>query len=283
MKYVVGFSGGIDSQACARWVLNRFPNEDVILLNSDAGGNEHPITAEFVHWYSENVHPVVMVSPIVADLGGVGTKGGQAKQRRDDLRDGDPLTFDTLAFVKGRFPSRTAQFCTQFLKMAPSLRWMKANISDSQWCRYTGLRRQESTKRRGTPPEQFDEYFGCMMYAPLLDWTKQMCFDYVKHHGEKVNELYSMGFERVGCAPCVNWGKDDILNLSKRSPEMIDKVRAWEKQTGRTFFPPLVPGMEINWIDDVVRWSKTMHGGKQFGLHVLEERPACESIYGLCE
>ena len=41
MKHIVGFSGGIDSQACARWVLNRFPVEDVILLNSDAGGNEH--------------------------------------------------------------------------------------------------------------------------------------------------------------------------------------------------------------------------------------------------
>ena len=23
MKHIVGFSGGIDSQACARWVLNR--------------------------------------------------------------------------------------------------------------------------------------------------------------------------------------------------------------------------------------------------------------------
>lgn len=48
MKHIVGFSGGIDSQACARWVLNRFPKEDVILTNSDAGGNEHPLTTEFV-------------------------------------------------------------------------------------------------------------------------------------------------------------------------------------------------------------------------------------------
>lgn len=39
-KHIVGFSGGIDSQACARWVLNRYPKEDVILLNFDAGGND---------------------------------------------------------------------------------------------------------------------------------------------------------------------------------------------------------------------------------------------------
>lgn len=52
MKHIVGFSGGIDSQACARWVLNRYPAGEVILLNSDAGGNEHPLTTEFIAWYS---------------------------------------------------------------------------------------------------------------------------------------------------------------------------------------------------------------------------------------
>jgi 3'-phosphoadenosine 5'-phosphosulfate sulfotransferase (PAPS reductase)/FAD synthetase len=65
VKHIVGFSGGIDSQACARWVLNRFPKDDVILTNSDAGGNEHPLTVEFIDWYSENVHPVVRVNAIV--------------------------------------------------------------------------------------------------------------------------------------------------------------------------------------------------------------------------
>lgn len=47
-KHVVGFSGGIDSQACAGWVLDHFPHEDVILMNSDAGGNEHPLTTEHI-------------------------------------------------------------------------------------------------------------------------------------------------------------------------------------------------------------------------------------------
>ncbi len=40
VKHVVGFSGGIDSRATARWVLNRYPPEDVILINSDVGGHE---------------------------------------------------------------------------------------------------------------------------------------------------------------------------------------------------------------------------------------------------
>jgi len=62
------------------------------------------------------------------------------------------------------------------------------------------------------------------------------------------------------------------------------KVRDWEKQVGRTFFAPTVPGMEINWIDDVVRWAQTSHGGRQIDLlRVINDRPNCESRFGLCE
>jgi argininosuccinate synthase len=101
VKHVVGFSGGIDSQACARWVLNRYPAEDVILLNSDVGGHEHPITTEFIEAYSRDVHPVTVVTPIVADL------GAKCKNdRRAKYAETDRLTFDVLAEIKGMFPSR---------------------------------------------------------------------------------------------------------------------------------------------------------------------------------
>lgn len=284
MKHIVGFSGGIDSQACARWVLNRFPNKDVILLNSDAGGNEHPLTTEFILWYSENVFPVVTVSAIVADMGNRGTEeGGAAKAARDKYNDTDLLTFDILAEIKGRFPSRMAQFCTEHLKLAPAKRWITERLPGEEIIRYSGVRREESRKRQGSMPEDFDDYFGCLMRLPIVDWTKEMCFQYVQYHGEKFNELYTLGFNRVGCAPCVNNNKDDVLAWVQRFPEMIEKVRAWEQRVGRTFFAPCVPGFTLNWIDDVVAWSKTVHGGRQKGLHVLYERPACESKYGLCE
>lgn len=283
MKHIVGFSGGIDSQACARWVLNRYPNEDVILLNSDAGGNEHPLTTEFIEHYSATIHPVVCVHPIVADLGNRGTREGITRDRRREFNDSDPLTFDRLAYIKQRFPSRKAQFCTEHLKLAPSNRWIKENLQGEEWQRYSGVRRQESQNRKARMPVEWDEYFACQLNHPIVDWTKQMCFDYVAHHGEKINELYTLGFNRVGCAPCVNSGKADIIAWAQRFPEMIDKVREWEKRVGRTFFAPMVPGLELNWIDDVVQWSKTVRGGKQFDLLVLQERPACESDYGLCE
>lgn len=283
-KHIVGFSGGIDSQACARWVLNRFPKEDVILTNSNAGGNEHPITDEFVDRYSKLIHPVVKVNGIIADMwetpGFAETKGYDGNA---------PLDFETLIKIKGRPPSRKAQFCTEKLKLVPQRRWIRQQFGPGGayegwgYFRYTGVRRDESQARAKQPYEQWDDWYDCPLFAPLMDWTKQMCFDYVKAFGEEVNPLYTMGFGRVGCAPCINSGKEDILNWATRFPEMIDKLRGWEQRTGRTFFHPCVPGKYTNTVDEVVEWAKTSRGGRQQPFSIFHEREACESKYGLCE
>src|SRR5689334_16367546 len=98
MKHIVGFSGGIDSQACARWVIERFGHENTIIINSDAGGNEDPMTTAHVEWYSANIHPVVMLSPIIADMG----NRAKGKIAELGLAPTDPLTFDLLAILKQR-------------------------------------------------------------------------------------------------------------------------------------------------------------------------------------
>jgi len=279
MKHIVGFSGGIDSQACARWVLNRYPKEDVVLLNSDAGGNEHPLTSEFIDWYSCHIHPVIVVQATVADMAGT-AKGKIAEL---GLSPDDILTFDLMTILKGRWPSPKRQFCTEHLKLRPALRWMELAFPAGDYCRYAGVRNDESRRRASRKAVEWDDFFDCDLFHPIIDWTKQMCFDYVKAHDGKINELYTLGFNRVGCAPCINSNKADILAWATRFPEMIDKVRAWEKTTGRTFYAPMVPRKKINWIDEVVEWSKTTRGGKQYGLHVLHEPDSCESKFGLCE
>lgn len=289
MKHVVGFSGGIDSQACCGWVLDHFPKEDVIVINSQAGRNEHPLTAEHVEWYSDNVHPVIEVVPIIADLGNRGIKPSRTADRRREYDDSDEMTFADLAYIKGRFPSKKAQFCTEMLKLAPQRRWMRENLVDEhgiaiEFCRYAGVRRDESQSRASTPDEKWDDYFDCMIYYPIASWSKQQCFDFCLARGEEINQLYKMGFSRVGCAPCVNSSKGDIREWAARAPEMINKVRMWEGQVGRTFFPPI--NGNIWFVDDVVKWSRTVHGGKQMSLPFVEDdaqNEVCSSKYGLCE
>jgi len=284
MKHIVGFSGGVDSQACARWVLNRFPKDDVILTNSSAGGWEDPLTIEFVQWYSDHVHPVTLTNAKYKDVwdteGYAETKGLDSEAE---------LSFEELVRLKGRPPSRKAQFCTDILKLRPQRRWIKeafgiGGIYEGQdYCRYTGKRRDESNTRRDTPFESWDQWFDCPLFAPLADWTKPMCFAYVQAHGEEVNPLYKLGFKRVGCAPCINNSKEDIVNWAVRRPEMIDKVRGLEERTGRTFFVPVDRDGQINRVDEVVLWAKTKRGGSEILLPMMFDRPPCESKYGLCE
>ena len=287
MKHIVGFSGGIDSQACARWVLNRYPPEDVILLNSDAGGNEHPLTTEFVAWYSAAVHPVISTPAIVADIweteGFAETKG----------LDGNAiLDFGMLLKLKGRPVAPMARYCTTVLKLKPQRRWVQEQFGPTgqyageEYERYTGVRRDESEARANTPDREWDSFYDCWINHPLAAWTKPQCFDYVRSHGERFNGLYLLGFSRVGCAPCALCSKDDIATWAIRAPEMIDKVRKWEEQAGVTYFPPVRvgnKGQRQKLVDDVVDWAKTSRGGRQHVFEILHERPACESKYGLCE
>lgn len=282
MKHIVGFSGGIDSQAAAGVVLDKYDHADVILLNSNAGENEDPLTDTFVDWYSANVHPVIRCNAVVSDM----WKTPNFAEKRGFVGE-DVLTFEMMIRIKGRPPSRKAQFCTEILKLRPQARWVfqhfgvGGQFEGEEYVRYTGVRREESEARKNTPDQEWDSYFDCEVFHIIADWEKQRCFDFALARGEKINPLYLMGFNRVGCAPCINSSKQDILNWQERRPEMIDKIRRYEANTGRTYFAPCVPGMTTNTIDQILAWSKTSHGGRQFNLP--QEREPCESKYGLCE
>lgn len=315
MKHIVGFSGGVDSQAAALWARRQFPPEDVILCNADPGGNEHPLTTEFIQHYSETVHPVITIKPQVSDM--LNRAPGAIEEM--GLQPTDPLTFDLLAKLKGRFPGTKLRFCTTHLKLEPMRRWCWENGAkglneprrkrDGSWYRpygeegcdangdrpgilaegmerYAGVRRDESQARANVLDREFDDYFLCWLNRPLASWTKHEVFAYIAEAGEEINPLYRMGFGRVGCAPCINSNKDDIRLWAARFPEMIDKIRSWEESTGRSFFPPILPGGRYGFIDEVVKWAKTTHGGRQYALPIVEaeaDAGLCSSQYGLCE
>jgi 3'-phosphoadenosine 5'-phosphosulfate sulfotransferase (PAPS reductase)/FAD synthetase len=291
MKHVVGFSGGADSQACALWVRERFPAEDIILLNCDPGGNESVITEAFIRHYSETIFPVTTIRPIVADMNGK-EPGAVA---RLGLSPSDPLTFDLLAKIKGRFPASAAQFCTTHLKLFPKARWIRENkdgLLAGGFENYIGVRRDESNDRAAVPDREIDDVCTWAMdrpvwlNRPIAGWAKDEVFSYLKAHGEDTNPLYKMGFSRVGCFPCINNKKEEIRLLAARAPEAIEKLRRWEASTGKTFFSTIMPGGRYGFIDEVVEWARTTHGGKQYSLPLLEadvESGMCMSKYGLCE
>ena len=98
-------------------------------------------------------------------------------------------------------------------------RWVLSNVNDD----YETLHRSDAATNRATAkPHRFAfgmKVFDCWQNNVLADWTKKMCFDYVTAHGETFNPLYLMGFDRIGCWPCIMWGKEQILNWVTRFPD----------------------------------------------------------------
>lgn len=98
--------------------------------------------------------------------------------------------------------------------------------------------------------------------------------------------------------PCIHSRKEEIRNIAARFPEHVERIAEWERLVGdvskrglSTFFAAnKTPGghtrgfgLPMPNIHDVVDWSRTGRGGRQFDLALLLDPPQCSSLYGLCE
>lgn len=223
---------------------------------------------------------------------------------------GEP--FLDLCMLKGRFPSRTAQFCTERLKLEPINAITHPLIETGNTIvSWIGEMAEESPKRAAKLVIQrirWPEPGGnIILYRPIHKWTKADNFALAKRHGIKPNALYLMGMSRVGCMPCINGSKDELAQIDQRFPEVIERLREWERivslvsrrQNATFFLANNVMPDGIDGLADVtgeagiyaaVEWAKTTRGGKQYDLLQRlardladEEGAMCESAYGLCE
>ncbi len=75
----------------------------------------------------------------------------------------------------------------------------------------TGLRREQSITRQDLRVVEYDETFGLIKLNPLLEWSTEQVWDYIKKHNIPYNSLHDRGYPSIGCAPCtraVNEGED---------------------------------------------------------------------------
>jgi len=67
----------------------------------------------------------------------------------------------------------------------------------------TGLRRDQSAKRRGTPVVQTDPaHGGIAKIAPLVTWRRDEVWAYIREPDLDYHALYERGYTSIGCAPC---------------------------------------------------------------------------------
>lgn len=204
--------------------------------------------------------------------------------------------FLDLCIWKGRFPSTKARFCSEELKRNPIIEQVQMPLMEqgAKIISWQGVRADESPSRallpeldcNGSDPETGGELWN---YRPILRWTAEQCFDMHRKHGIKHNPLYEQGMGRVGCMPCIHARKDELLEISKRFPEVIKRVAEWERivsaasKRGSSTFG-VGTDISVASIHAVVEWAKTSRGGRQYDmLRVQNDGPMCSSIYGLCE
>lgn len=206
--------------------------------------------------------------------------------------------FLDLCMWKGRFPSRTAQFCTEELKRNPAVEFqmglMEAGHRVISW---QGVRRDESENRRNA--RLFERVGrGLWIFRPVVEWTAAQVFELARARGVQPNPLYLQGMSRVGCMPCINCNKGELRQIAARFPEHPARIAEWElivsacsKRGGSTFMADAHPApdrrvvfADLN-IWARIEWSKTSRGGRQFNLldEVENAEAGCSSSYGLCD
>lgn len=313
VKHVVSVSGGKDSGATYLLAMEA-TGGDFMAVCADTG-NEHPDTLEYVSRLHERTGgPRVQI--IKADFSAelarkkaflesgkpVSRSKNPWEQQRVDfvLEQGlEPtgIPFLDLCRFKGMFPSRKPAFCSQELKRIPLLVQVQQPFIDAGhhvWS-WQGIRAEESAQRACYPMwEQSPDAEGLTLFRPLMGWTVKDVAAMHRRHGLKLNPLYGLGFERVGCLPCINSSKKDLRLVACLFPWAVEKIRTWELEVRKvsrkgvgTFFhqtkTPQASGPVA--IDEVVRWAKTRHGGKQYDMMAYfapSTSSVCAYAGGLC-
>jgi 3'-phosphoadenosine 5'-phosphosulfate sulfotransferase (PAPS reductase)/FAD synthetase len=226
--------------------------------------------------------------------------------------------FLDLCLWKGRFPSRKAQFCTQELKGQP----ISFQVNQPEYdlghvvISWQGTRWDESLSRADLAIfQQLNDVFDPLhrdywVYRPIAALSRTEVFALADQLGVPRNPLYLQGFSRVGCMPCVNCSKDELGLADNRFPDHIERIEEWEHCVGEaskrgvtTFFnianDPVMgaefrysralDGSDPHWrpathgIRQMVQWSRTDHGGRQFNLFAKSPVDEACSLAGACE
>ncbi|HHI94441.1 MAG TPA: phosphoadenylyl-sulfate reductase [Gammaproteobacteria bacterium] len=87
--------------------------------------------------------------------------------------------------------------CCAIRKLAPLKRALSTREA---WI--TGLRREQSVTRSDMQRMEWDEAHGIPKFNPLLDWSEQEVWAYIRENDVPFNELHTKGYPSIGCAPC---------------------------------------------------------------------------------
>ena len=235
--YFIAASYGNDSLALLQWAHEKGLRNVVVIYNNT--GWAHPAWA-----------------------GRVARCEIWARSLGFDVRQTTSMGMVELVKWKRGWPMLGMQFCTEHLKIIPSLA-LKAELDPSATaiC-LNGKRRSESARRANSPEWE---------YASPMDGFRS-CWQPLVYHDDRARDalLFRAGFRPLPhrskeCNPCINSNRPDIIRFSRDKSE-VTKVRDAEAGAGRTkagkartMFRPKAKGGALG-IDDVIEWARSARG-----------------------
>lgn len=140
----------------------------------------------------------------------------------------------------------------------------------------------------------WNKLYNADIERPIFDWTGLEVMSCIISHGQKPNQLYYMGRSRVGCDPCIMCRHSEVKAAVEFTPETIERLRAGEKEVGRSFFPPTyIPkrfcslkdknGVKYPSVDDVIAYLTGGEYQKELFVEQEKKEHRCMSYYGICE
>lgn len=89
------------------------------------------------------------------------------------------------------------KLCCKIRKVEPLSRALKGM---QVWI--SGLRKFQSVTRSELSLFEWDEGFGILKLQPLLDWSDEHLWNYIRENKVPYNPLHDKGFPSIGCLPC---------------------------------------------------------------------------------
>jgi phosphoadenosine phosphosulfate reductase len=121
--------------------------------------------------------------------------------RRIRLYYPDPAAIEAYTFqhgVNGFYNSvEERQSCCHIRKVEPFRRAVKGA---GAWV--TGVRHEQSASRAQATAVDFDTANGLAKISPILDWTHDDVWTYIRSNKLPYSPLHDKGFPSIGCAPC---------------------------------------------------------------------------------
>jgi phosphoadenosine phosphosulfate reductase len=100
--------------------------------------------------------------------------------------------------VNGFYESLEARLeCCRIRKVEP---FRRAILGYSAWI--TGVRRRHSADRAGGDSIEWDAEHGLHKISPLLDWSDEEIWQYIRSRELPYNRLHDQGYPSIGCSPC---------------------------------------------------------------------------------